>query len=639
MLKKNIYLYILSLILLLPVLSLWSQTDIEEEADEIVVTADRIEQKSKELTDAHTIITRKEIEESGSQTVDEILRNQAGVDIRTNGGRGRRTTVFIRGTNGDSGALILIDGVNVNDVNTNSYPDLQNLQLNDVERIEIIRGSQVSLYGFSAAGGVINIITRKGKGKKTTLLSHGQGGSHDSVQFGAGMFGSEKNYNFFFMGNYFTTDGYIKPRDGANSKNFTFSGTFRPSKLSKLSLVAKYTDSMVQLYRTGGLPESDDFRQNLTSSIVGLTYQRLIEGVYEPIIRLNYKSFTLHATSSFGPSVRVTDAFNGSIQNNFYIAGGKDILSIGFEYGNEEYKTSFTGATGFGISRYNLSAYISNLFRVIPKLFINTSARIDYWQSTYQWKDTFYSVKGGIAYHIVNKKGKGNIVSLVKVRGNVSKVKIATSFLDISGLTDPSTLNPEEYFTFDLGIDTYFFDDKLKLSATYFHTFVENFIFFDFLAPGPFGFGVTKNGGNAKYDGIELEAKTRLPLGFTAKASYTYTKLNIDASDQRQLGTRRPEHKALAYLNWNYHKPLNININWLYTGKRRDFDSTITGKPFVELPEFHVVNVAASYTFFKMLTLYGKLNNLYDKIYEDPKGFTQDGFNWFAGIRLRIPLD
>ncbi|MDH4127507.1 MAG: TonB-dependent receptor [Spirochaetota bacterium] len=636
---KIVYKLLITLSLVLFIGNLVSAQTKEEEPEEIVVTADRVQQNERELIDAHTIITRKEIEQTGYQTVEEILRNQAGVDISRSGGKGRLTGIHIRGTNSDAGTLILLDGVNLMDVNDNSFPDLQNISLESVERIEIIRGSQASLYGYSAAGGVINIITRKGKGKKSTLISNASVGSHKMHEFGLGMLTNSDDYQFFFYSTYSDTNGYIKPRDGAKNKSIIFSGSFKPTPLSKLSIVGQYSDSMIQLYKDGGLPETNDYRSNRNNAVFGINYQRLFWDFYEPDIRLNYKTFNNHATSGFGTSIYNTDAFAGSFQNNFHIAKGKDILTLGFEYGHEEYRTSFSGtSTGVGVSRNNKSIFLSNLFRFIPRLYVNTSARVDLWESTYDWKDTFTNLKGGVAYHIIDKGDiKNNIISLLKIRSSISKVKSPPTYMDIGFIANPKSVNAESYLSFDVGLDIYFLNNKAQLSGSYFHYNVESFLYWD---PAAGAWGEMKNGGKGKIDGIELEIKGQLPVGFAIKGSYTHNKISItNVTDTKQLNTRRPKHKALANLNWNYFKPLNMNINWLWVGNRKDIDTSTYPSTETSLSSYHIVDLAVSYKIINELTILGKVNNVTDKSYEDPNMFRQDGRNWFIGLKLSLPLN
>ncbi|MDQ7058458.1 MAG: TonB-dependent receptor plug domain-containing protein [Ghiorsea sp.] len=140
------------------VMSVSAQAD---ELSPLVVTAGRIAENPANVSADTTLISRDDIETSQATTVADILRTQAGIDVAANGGLGKSTSVFLRG--GNSGhTLVLIDGVRVGSVTLGSF-DWANLSTADIERIEIVRGAQSSLYGADAMAGVIQIFTRSGK--------------------------------------------------------------------------------------------------------------------------------------------------------------------------------------------------------------------------------------------------------------------------------------------------------------------------------------------------------------------------------------------------------------------------------------------------------------------------------------------
>ena len=125
----------------------------------VVVTATRTAQTVDDSLASVTVITREEIERSQARSVDELLRTRAGIHISRNGGYGKSTNIYLRGTNGDH-VLVLVDGVRAASATLGSYA-WANLMPEQIERIEIVRGPRASLYGSDAIGGVIQIFTRK----------------------------------------------------------------------------------------------------------------------------------------------------------------------------------------------------------------------------------------------------------------------------------------------------------------------------------------------------------------------------------------------------------------------------------------------------------------------------------------------
>ncbi len=149
--------------------------------DEVVVTATRTEQSADETLASVTVITRQDIEHLQAQSLPEVLRGVPGLTLSNNGGAGKATSVFLRGTNADH-VLVLVDGIKIGSatLGTTSFQDIPMAQ---VERIEIVRGPRASLYGSEAIGGVIQIFTRKGSGALTpsAKFTAGSYGTYDTA--------------------------------------------------------------------------------------------------------------------------------------------------------------------------------------------------------------------------------------------------------------------------------------------------------------------------------------------------------------------------------------------------------------------------------------------------------------------------
>ncbi|AYC33698.1 TonB-dependent vitamin B12 receptor [Pseudomonas cavernae] len=157
------------------------------ELDQQVVTATRTEQAEQHSLAAVTVIDREQIERSQAQSVPELLRKVPGVSLANNGGPGKSTSLFMRGTNSNH-VLVLIDGIKAGSV-TSGGTALQDLPVELIERIEVVRGPRSSLYGSEAIGGVIQIFTRKGGGEGAKPFFSAGYGTHDSYQGSAGVSG------------------------------------------------------------------------------------------------------------------------------------------------------------------------------------------------------------------------------------------------------------------------------------------------------------------------------------------------------------------------------------------------------------------------------------------------------------------
>ena len=177
----------------------------EESLEPVIVTATRTARTADETLASVSVITRKDIERLQAQSLQDLLRNEAGFSVTNNGGAGKNSSVFIRGTESDH-VLVLIDGIKVGSASTGSTA-FQNLNIDQIERIEIVRGPRSSLYGSEAIGGVIQIFTRKGS-KKTTPDFSISAGKYNTKKVSVGVSGGGNRswYNIGFSG--FNTTGF-----------------------------------------------------------------------------------------------------------------------------------------------------------------------------------------------------------------------------------------------------------------------------------------------------------------------------------------------------------------------------------------------------------------------------------------------
>jgi vitamin B12 transporter len=197
---KRKYLFTATLLAITPVAQ--AATD---SLDEVVVTASRTEQILSQ-TLAHTsVITRKDIEFSQATDVPTLLKSLAGVEIYQAGGIGKQSSIFMRGTN-SSHTLILLDGVRINSASSGATA-IDQLMLDQIDRIEVVRGNASSLYGSDAIGGVIQIFTRRGKGEPSFNAQAGTG-SYGSRKLNAGFGGKTETTTFNMQASRFISSGY-----------------------------------------------------------------------------------------------------------------------------------------------------------------------------------------------------------------------------------------------------------------------------------------------------------------------------------------------------------------------------------------------------------------------------------------------
>jgi len=186
---------------------------------EIIATASRWEEPVELVTQDVTIISREDIEKKGVPFVADLLRLQPDLQLVQNGGPGTNATLLMRGGGGNQ-TLVMVDGIKFNSPSTGSA-DLSGLLTSDVERIEILKGPQSTLYGSEAMAGVVNIITKKGAGKPKAILNV-EGGSFATVKTAGSFFGGTDNTNYRLSATWFDTDGIPIAKNGSVPKGYIY---------------------------------------------------------------------------------------------------------------------------------------------------------------------------------------------------------------------------------------------------------------------------------------------------------------------------------------------------------------------------------------------------------------------------------
>lgn len=244
-------------------------TTLAADEAEVLVTASRMAETVDETLAPVTVITRADIERQQAQSVQELLRSVPGLSIANNGGPGKTTSFFLRGTESDH-VLVLIDGIKVGSATLGSTA-FQDLPVAQIERIEIVRGPRSSLYGSEAIGGVIQIFTRKGNGPTHPFFSVGAG-RYRTYEVTVGAAGGSERSRFNVSADATDTQGFnsckgsltsacytIEPdKDGYNNRSLAFSGGHR---------FDNGVETDVHLLRTKGHTEFDGGYQNQADSV------------------------------------------------------------------------------------------------------------------------------------------------------------------------------------------------------------------------------------------------------------------------------------------------------------------------------------------------------------------------------------
>ncbi|WP_121306109.1 TonB-dependent vitamin B12 receptor, partial [Pseudomonas aeruginosa] len=239
-----------------------------------VVTATRTAQTASQSLAAVSVIDREDIERSQARSVPELLRQVPGVSLANNGGFGKNTTLFLRGTESDH-VLVLIDGIKVGSASA-GLTAFQDLPVELIERIEVVRGPRSSLYGSEAIGGVIQIFTRRGDGQGAKPFFSAGYGTHHTLEGSAGVSGGAGNGWYSLGVSSFDTAGintkragtvgYEPDRDGYRNLSGNLRGGYRFDnglELDGTLLRAKSHNDYDQVFGNSGFNANADGEQNL----------------------------------------------------------------------------------------------------------------------------------------------------------------------------------------------------------------------------------------------------------------------------------------------------------------------------------------------------------------------------------------
>ncbi len=612
----------------------------EFQTEEFVVTATRIETPSREVGSSVTVITAKEIEEKQKTTVLEILRTVPALDVVQSGGPGGTTSIFIRGAKSEY-TLVLIDGIEMNDPSSagRSY-NFSNLTPDNIKRIEIIRGPQSTLYGSDAIGGVINIITKKGKGKARGFVSL-EGGSFSTLRETAGLSGGSKLLNFSLGLSRWDTDGIsaANKKDGNSEKdgyeNTSISARLgvTPTENSDIDFILRYIKDKSDIDNFGGVGGDDPnntavgeqlfFRTQLRLALLGdLWEQKLGFSLTDYNRDYRNNTDTKHPTD-FSRGSYDGEELRFDWQHNLYLHE-TNTLTIGLENEEERAKSDYYSESAWGSytsvfgkkTARTISYYLQDQIKLWDSCFTTLGVRLDD-HSRFGTKVTYRIASA----YLIKQTG-------TKLKGTYGTGFKAPSLYYLYSEYGDEDLAPEESTGWDIGVEQalFGFAKKLTIAATYFSNKFDNMIEYDSST------WMFTNVAAAKTEGVEVSASVRPTDDLTLQANYTYTKTKDKTTGEELL--RRPKNKLGITINYHFFDKGNVNLDIVYTGSRDDNDYSTWPAARVKLDSYTLVNLAASYQVTKSTQVFGRAENLLNKEYEEVKGYGTPGISAFAGARL-----
>lgn len=553
--------------------------------------------------------------------------------------------------------MITVDGIPVYDASgIGSNFDIRNLPVDNVERIEILKGSQSTLYGSDAVAGVINIITRKGGNKAVSVNGLAQYGSYNTWRANAGVNGAQGKVDYNLSYAHFSTRGFSEAQ-----RPFNATAPF----------------------------DRDGFNQNGVQATVGVQASGKVR--LQPFLRYNHNRGSLdndafvdendfsYASKNLQTGIRNTIGLGKTQLNVLYQLNKTDR-----RYLNDS--ADIAGYYRFDQSGYKATEHFAEAFVVVPLERLKLTAGADLRASNYNYNATQrniyspllektnlsgdsikqnqaslyvaanygngnFSIEGGGRFN--NHSVYGNNVAFtvnpsyfiqkkLKLFANLSSGYKVPSLYQLFSEYGNKDLKPETAINLEGGAQVFSKDGKAALRATYFNRRVSDVIAFFYNAAT---FRSTYINQDKQRDhGIELDGSLNFTEKIQLRAFYSYVNGKITTKQAGKDTTyfnllRRPKTTATIFLGTQITKALYTSLNLNAVGERRDIyfnPATFASQP-ITLKAYTLVNFYTEYAVASgRVKLFADLRNVFDETYADVYGYNTAGFNAYGGVRFQF---
>lgn len=588
--------------------------------EEIVVTATRMPQVlDKSIADT-TVLNEQDIKKSGAPDVVTLLRSVPGIEIAQNGGMGSSSGIYMRGTS-PSQVLVLLDGVRI-DSATIGTTAIEHIMLDNIERIEVVRGNVSSLYGSEAIGGVIQLFTRQGRGAPAFNASAGVG-NEGTQRMSAGFSGSVNDTSFSVNADRVKTDGVsaINPQllTGSNPNkngydNSTLDAQIKHAINADHALTASvFSTRGNSSYDISGLPTAiNNIIENIDK--LSLSSDDQISSMWHSQVRL---SQGVDDSQTFGvyPGRFQTRSNQLAWQNNFKLADNQHLsLSV------ENLKQAVTSNTIFSQTGRNVNSVLGGYVGEYGAQQVQLNLRQD------RYSDFGAANTGLLGYGL-------SFADSWRATASISNAFKAPTFDDMYwpfkdygfGYTyagNPN-LKPERSVNKEAGL--HYAANGQRVDAVYFDNRIGDLIVGNGLPALTY-----INISQAKINGQELNYAG--DFGNThLRASATFQ--NPRDGMTGQVLARRAKEFGNFGVNQDF-GVLNLGAEVRYSGARQDvyYNTNTFTSTAATLPGYQLLNLTARYQIDKSLNLSARVGNLFNRSYSEVYGYNTPGRTLFVGL-------
>jgi len=622
-------------LLLVPVLAI-SQYDQEEETIEVVVTATRLETPDEKVASSVTVITAQEIEASGVNSVSDILNTVPGLEIFRLGGIGQQSSVLMRGAD-PAHLLVMVDGFAVNDPGSPKGAfNWAHMMVENIERIEVLRGPQSTLYGSDAMAGVINIITKRGEGALGATLDLETGSFN--TQSGRLIIDGGDGLNYSLALSATDSEG-ISVADEADGnterdgyRNLSMSGRIDVpiGTAGELTVTARAVESESDLDEINGNPPflfEDDPNSTIEESQLFTGARLLLDllgGRLEQsfgISMADYERTYRNPPDASNPNddLEKDDAVTVAVNLQSTVDLGKGgLLTAGLDL-EEDRARSQADFSGFPITvdQHEVSrtgVYLQEQISIGESVSLIAGGRLD----DHDGFDDQFTYRLGTS---IRMDGGW------KIRGTwATGFKAPTIYQLFNSSSGNPNLDAETSKGWEVGLDKDFNSFRGTVGLTWFGNSFEDLIDFS----GFTYFNVQE----AKTSGVEAIAELRPAEALILRLGYTVLDTE-DVTTGEDL-IRRPKEKVTLHANYRFGERGHLNLTGIYVGDRIDKDFSTLPAATVTLDSYTLVNLAGSLAISDRLKLTGRVENLLDEQYQKVFGYGTPGRSAYVGVRAEL---
>jgi vitamin B12 transporter len=579
----------------------------------VVVTATRQATRVNEVIADVTVIEREAIEQAGPATLPELLARQPGLHVVDTGGMGKATSIFMRGT-GSTHTLLLVDGMPLGSLTAGS-PSLHNLPLSQIERIEILRGPASSLYGSDAIGGVIQVFTRRGEGP-LRLNAYAGIGSDNTREAQAGVSGGNGPWSYSFAASRLTTDGFnvaadplrFRTSQGSvpNSDADSYRNTSHAARIGYRfaeghELGASVLEASSRSAYDAGGATVDAYNADKTR-VHGLQLRNRIGERWTSTLRWGLSE---DRSENFAPArtLFATRQTQWTWQNDLRLPVGSLLLAF------ENVDQAVDSTTAYTVRQRTVRSFIAGYQGSLGAHSWQASLRRDN-NSQFGGHST-----GSLAYGFrFAAEWQARIASGTSFKAPTFNQLYFPAFPPFPAFGNPS-LQPEKARNLEAGLN--WERGARTASLTTYDNRIHNLI-----AASPAG--TAENIGRARITGTSL-AYGMAQGAWRGDAAIDLMR-PVDDSNGRRL-QRRPAEMARLSLNY---APATWKAGGEITAVGRRYDTTTQTRA---MGGYAVVNLLAAREIARDWTLEGRINNLFDRVYENAWAFAVPGRQLLIGLR------